>query len=316
MSQHNRPCERRCNCFKRRNKKKIVVTPTSSSPRRGATTNTHTTRSITSLTAISTTSASDTVDHDHDTDNDNDNSSIVSMSNAIDNSAIDPTAPSPGGKLPTNTVAGGGAMALCTRCIKRGIAPALWQTKPLRSAIAVICFVVVAGVCGYCCSNLQPATGIPSIFADDNNIQIYLSSLALFTGTTADSVRTSFVASPESDSIGKQYTSSFGYLVEHFLDSLDTSLQSITVHHYVGSGTRYCYDCAAKYHIESFCDNVDCGSHGTCAAGLCQCDPSYSGTTCDTGPCSDVDCSQRGTCSEGLCTCDFGYSGYNCQVKL
>ncbi len=35
----------------------------------------------------------------------------------------------------------------------------------------------------YCCSLLQPATGIPNIFADDNNIQIYLSSLALFTGT-------------------------------------------------------------------------------------------------------------------------------------
>ena len=71
---------------------------------------------------------------------------------------------------------------LCAKCLRRGVAPRLWLAKPVRSIVVVLSFVVLTGVAGYLCSMLQPATGIPSLFADDNNIQIYLSSLALFTG--------------------------------------------------------------------------------------------------------------------------------------
>jgi len=79
-------------------------------------------------------------------------------------------------------VAAGDKKNLCTKCLKNKIAPCLWLAAPVRSIAVTVSFVVLTAVAAYCCSNLQPATGIPNIFADDNNIQIYLSSLAEFSG--------------------------------------------------------------------------------------------------------------------------------------
>ena len=64
------------------------------------------------------------------------------------------------------------------------------------------------------------------------------------------------------------------------------------------------------------CYGVDCGEHGRCAVGSCQCDAGYSGATCDlVDPCYGVDCGAHGTCEQGACDCRNGYTGNHCQTR-
>ena len=58
------------------------------------------------------------------------------------------------------------------------------------------------------------------------------------------------------------------------------------------------------------CRNVNCGSHGSCSAGTCQCDAGFSGSRCQTrDPCSGVTCSADGCCSDGT-------TAYACRDHL
>ena len=68
------------------------------------------------------------------------------------------------------------------------------------------------------------------------------------------------------------------------------------------------------------CKNVDCGDHGTCDNGKCDCKSGYTGSNCQNPPtgdnCKNVDCENGGTCdkSSGKCDCINGYTGPNCQI--
>eukprot|EP01043_Picozoa_sp_COSAG02_P029541 COSAG02_NODE_1842_length_10700_cov_148.785869_5_plen_631_part_00 len=63
------------------------------------------------------------------------------------------------------------------------------------------------------------------------------------------------------------------------------------------------------------CWGVDCGGHGTCRSGACQCHDGYSGRQCQQAPdpCLGVDCGGHGTCRSGACQCHDGYSGRQCN---
>ena len=65
------------------------------------------------------------------------------------------------------------------------------------------------------------------------------------------------------------------------------------------------------------CAAVDCGSHGSCSTGSCDCSDSYTGDHCDEllDPCLQVSCNApHGMCSSGSCMCSDGYSGAHCQT--
>jgi hypothetical protein len=56
------------------------------------------------------------------------------------------------------------------------------------------------------------------------------------------------------------------------------------------------------------CLGMDCGAHGSCDGGTCNCEGMFSGELCEE--CSCV----HGICAEGSCTCDHGWTGEQCDV--
>eukprot|EP01050_Picozoa_sp_SAG11_P007859 SAG11_NODE_667_length_7841_cov_19.517954_3_plen_521_part_00 len=63
------------------------------------------------------------------------------------------------------------------------------------------------------------------------------------------------------------------------------------------------------------CFDVDCGEHGSCDGGTCQCEQGYSRETCDVfDPCASVDCGGHGSCVGGVCQCEDQYSGSVCET--
>ena len=65
---------------------------------------------------------------------------------------------------------------------------------------------------------------------------------------------------------------------------------------------------------DTTCD-VDCGLHGTCTNGVCDCTDGYTGIDCSIppDPCAGIDCGAHGTCQNGSCVCSDGYTGETCQ---
>ncbi len=65
------------------------------------------------------------------------------------------------------------------------------------------------------------------------------------------------------------------------------------------------------------CTGLDCGEHGTCVDGVCECTGGYTGALCTippSGPCAGIDCGGHGNCVEGVCECTDGYSGEFCET--
>lgn len=65
------------------------------------------------------------------------------------------------------------------------------------------------------------------------------------------------------------------------------------------------------------CQGVDCGAHGSCKDGKCQCRDGWSGTKCEKPPgqaCDGVKC-EHGVCQGGKCVCDAGWKGDKCDEK-
>tara|TARA_B100000900_G_scaffold244431_1_gene207853 strand:+ start:401 stop:2284 length:1884 start_codon:yes stop_codon:yes gene_type:complete len=63
------------------------------------------------------------------------------------------------------------------------------------------------------------------------------------------------------------------------------------------------------------CASINCGAHGSCNDGRCQCEAGYSGDRCqDHNPCHDVVCT-HGRCNVGTgrCMCTRGYTGAQCD---
>ncbi len=113
------------------------------------------------------------------------------------------------------------------------------------------------------------------------------------------------------------------------------------------SGASTWYKCQAK--PVDKCENVNCGTHGTCSDGMCvcsdnyygprcetaplncgahgtwnpatkacDCSDGYTGTTCETAPvvdkCENINCGAHGTCSDGMCVCSDNYYGSRCEM--
>ncbi len=74
-------------------------------------------------------------------------------------------------------------------------------------------------------------------------------------------------------------------------------------------------------HTTGPCDNVNCGTMGTCSFGTCTCSNGYTGSNCQISPppspCKDVYCnSPNGICVlNGMCTCYNGWSGNHCETQ-
>ena len=63
--------------------------------------------------------------------------------------------------------------------------------------------------------------------------------------------------------------------------------------------------------IQSIVENCHCSSNGRCnAAGLCLCNPGWSGPICDIKWMNCTNCT-NGFCNEtlGYCVCDRGFTG-------
>ena len=112
--------------------------------------------------------------------------------------------------------------------------------------------------------------------------------------------------------------------------------------------------CQTAPAIHDPCKKVNCGRHGTCSDGDCQCDAGYTGKHCDvaidhckgvscsghgkcdpeTGSCECTctskaecwtgkdcsaqtcgkDCGDHGTCKDHECSCNDGYTGASCEI--
>ena len=80
-----------------------------------------------------------------------------------------------------------------------------------------------------------------------------------------------------------------------------------------GPGFEVDYNCGTV----DPCAGINCGSHGTCAVGQCDCEPAYSGSRCSVHDlCYHVSCSGHGTCTQptGSCQCNDGYTGATCST--
>ena len=58
----------------------------------------------------------------------------------------------------------------------------------------------------------------------------------------------------------------------------------------------------------------DYGSHGKCVAGTCQCEPQWSGETCQVSLCPIL-CSGHGHYGGGRCHCEQDWKGEECEVR-
>ena len=65
------------------------------------------------------------------------------------------------------------------------------------------------------------------------------------------------------------------------------------------------------------CDDVNCGTNGTCDDGTCICEEGYSGANCETNICETTDCI-NGDCNPitGVCNCSEGYEGLACDTEI
>ena len=61
------------------------------------------------------------------------------------------------------------------------------------------------------------------------------------------------------------------------------------------------------------CD-LNCGDHGQCEEGRCQCDEKWEGESCSVQQC-DPRCSSHGMCSNGTCLCTNGWNGLHCTLE-
>ncbi len=64
------------------------------------------------------------------------------------------------------------------------------------------------------------------------------------------------------------------------------------------------------------CADIDCGEHGECVYGTCECSDGYTGNQCETppDPCAGVNCGEHGTCVDGSCECTDDYTGELCDI--
>lgn len=60
--------------------------------------------------------------------------------------------------------------------------------------------------------------------------------------------------------------------------------------------------------------SLECGPHGRCRQGKCECVEGWTGEKCDSLPC-DARCSEHGQCKNGTCVCFQGWNGLHCTLR-
>ncbi|KAM4795665.1 N-acetylglucosamine-1-phosphodiester alpha-N-acetylglucosaminidase [Rhinophrynus dorsalis] len=65
---------------------------------------------------------------------------------------------------------------------------------------------------------------------------------------------------------------------------------------------------------EPICDPPDCGGHGHCVLGECQCIGLWTGPACSVLSCGLSNCSANGNCTQDGCACDPGWIGSDCSI--
>ncbi|KAJ3597656.1 hypothetical protein NHX12_001173 [Muraenolepis orangiensis] len=63
------------------------------------------------------------------------------------------------------------------------------------------------------------------------------------------------------------------------------------------------------------CQPADCGGHGACLRGVCQCQGGWRGPGCGSLVCQPPACGAHGVCTSGGCVCDAGWRGHNCSEE-
>lgn len=58
---------------------------------------------------------------------------------------------------------------------------------------------------------------------------------------------------------------------------------------------------------------MDCGPHGSCISGMCQCEEGWTGAECEQRDCHPR-CIDHGICREGKCDCHQGWTGEHCTI--
>lgn len=58
---------------------------------------------------------------------------------------------------------------------------------------------------------------------------------------------------------------------------------------------------------------MDCGPHGSCISGVCQCEEGWTGPECEQRDCHPR-CIDHGVCREGKCDCHQGWTGEHCTI--
>ncbi|KAJ5074445.1 ras gtpase-activating protein [Anaeramoeba ignava] len=63
---------------------------------------------------------------------------------------------------------------------------------------------------------------------------------------------------------------------------------------------------------------LNCSGNGTCAfdPNHCVCNPENNGTYCEDDKCKYLDCGEHGTCVAGYCDCVVPWDGYYCEIDV
>eukprot|EP01052_Picozoa_sp_SAG31_P012600 SAG31_NODE_741_length_12429_cov_13.571127_4_plen_1359_part_00 len=98
-----------------------------------------------------------------------------------------------------------------------------------------------------------------------------------------------------------------------------------TFSHWTGQGIRWARSDSpslvvrytADDNLWNACAAIDCGFHGRCLSGFCECTDGYTGLACKTPPdlCASVTC-ESGLCIEGRCNCIAGFGGAFCDTAV
>lgn len=85
----------------------------------------------------------------------------------------------------------------------------------------------------------------------------------------------------------------------------------------VAAGLFFATGCETSSSNDGPCAANPCENGSTCNAGVCECEPGYSGDSCEIlqTECGAVTCENRGVCVNDACSCAGGYEGPVCETE-
>ena len=85
----------------------------------------------------------------------------------------------------------------------------------------------------------------------------------------------------------------------------------------MAAGLLVATGCETSSSSDNPCAANPCENGGTCNAGTCECEPGYSGDSCEIfeTECGAVTCENGGVCFNDACRCAGGYEGAACDAE-